>query len=487
MARSRWNARKNARRLLAAETGTATKDAPRQVALVYPSPYRAAMSSLGYQSIYRALNALPGVAADRAVLPDRVDDDEPLLTLERECPVTDYSVIGFSVAYELEIAGVIRCLELAGLPALAAERGPDAPLVIAGGPLTFSNPAPLGPFVDVVVLGEAEETLLELLAVADEHGDRRQAVAAALVGRPGFFVPVHDGDTVPPIAAAPDSLLPARSQILTPNTELRSMFLTEVARGCSRGCGYCVMRRSTNRGMRVVPAEEVLAGIPDHARRVGLVGAAVTDHPRIRQIIRTIVDDGRQVGISSLRADRLDGELVGLLVRGGYRTLTVAADGASQRLRDAVERRITERHLLAAAELARAHRLQTLKLYVMVGLPGETDADLDELVLLVRELVRIQPRVALGVAPFVAKRRTPLCAAPYAGTRVLSARLDRLRTGLAGAAQVRPTSARWAWVEYALAQGGAEAGLAVLDAVRSGATFRAYRRAFEARTQMTPE
>jgi len=486
MSPSHWNARSAARRLLEAETGTASKDAPRRIALLYPSPYRAAMSSLGYQTIYRMLNGRPGVAADRATLPDRGEPDQPFLTLERERPVSDYSVLAFSVAYELEIAGVIRCLELAGLPVLASERGPEAPLVVAGGPLTFSNPAPLAPFVDLVVLGEAEETLFELLAAAEEHGDRRADVTAALAGRPGFYVPDHDGGDVPPIAAADNSLLPARSQIITPNTELRSMFLTEAARGCSRGCAYCVMRRSTNGGMRVVPAEEVLAGIPEHARRVGLVGAAVTDHPRIRQIVRRIVEEGREVGISSLRADRLDDELVALLVRGGYRTLTVAADGASQHLRDAIDRRTKEKHLLRAAELARAHGLSTLKVYMMVGLPDETEADIDELVRFTRELARIQPRVALGVAPFVAKRHTPLDGAPFAGVAAVDARLDRLRRGLRGAAEVRPTSARWAWVEYALAQGGPDAGLAVLDAVRAGGSFRSYRHALEQRTGMTP-
>ncbi len=486
MSPSHWNARSAARRLLEAEIGTAVKDAPRRVALLYPSPYRAAMSSLGYQAIYRQLNAIPDVAADRATLPDRGEDGAPFLTLERERPVADYGVLAFSIAYELEIAGLIRCLELAGVPALASERGPDAPLVVAGGPLTFSNPAPLAPFVDIVVLGEAEESLHELLDAVAEHAERREEVARALAGRPGFYVPAHDGDVVPPIRAAPNALLPARSQIITPNTELRSMFLTEAARGCSRGCAYCVMRRSTNGGMRVVPADVVIDGIPEHARRVGLVGAAVTDHPRIRQIVRRIVEDGREVGISSLRADRLDDELVGLLVQGGYRTLTIAADGSSQSLRDAVDRRTKEKHLLGAAELARTHRLSTLKVYVMVGLPGETEADIDELVRLTRELVRIQPRVALGVAPFVAKRRTPLDGAPWAGVAVVDARLERLRKGLRGAAEVRPTSARWAWVEYALAQGGPDAGLAVLDAVRAGASFSSYRRALKERTGRVP-
>jgi radical SAM superfamily enzyme YgiQ (UPF0313 family) len=259
------------------------------------------------------------------------------------------------------------------------------------------------------------------------------------------------------------------------------MYLTEAARGCSRGCTYCVMRRSTNGGMRAIDPAKILGGIPEAARRVGLVGAAVTDHPKIAEIVRGVVDGGREVGISSLRADRLTDELVGLLARGGYRTLTVAADGASERMRAFIERKTYERHLLGAAQLAKKHGLSTLKVYMMVGIPGEEDADIDELVRFAGELQKVHPRVAFGVAPFVAKRHTPLDGEPFAGIPVVEKRLDRLRRGLAGRAEVRPTSARWAWVEYMLAQGDTRAGLAAMDAWKDGGSFAAWKRAFAAR------
>jgi radical SAM superfamily enzyme YgiQ (UPF0313 family) len=187
------------------------------------------------------------------------------------------------------------------------------------------------------------------------------------------------------------------------------------------------------------------------------------------------------VGISSLRADRLTDELVGLLRRGGYRTLTVASDGASERLRVQIERKTYERHLVQAAELARRHGLGVLKLYMMVGLPGEEDADIDELVRFTLALTRIHPKVALGVAPFVAKRNTPLDGEPFDGIERVERKLARLRRGLAGRAVVRPTSARWAWVEYMLAQGDSRAGLAALDAHRAGGSFAAWKKAFAAR------
>jgi radical SAM superfamily enzyme YgiQ (UPF0313 family) len=482
---SSWHAQEIGRRLLAEELGTIRRDAPRRVALVYPSPSRAAMSSLGYQCIYKQLNSLPGVAADRAMLPDDIaafrESGSPLLTLEREQSVGDYPLVAFSVAYELELAGLIDCLDLAGVPVLREQRGTEHPIVVAGGPLTFSNPAPLGPFCDVILLGEGEQIVVELLEAFEASGGERDRLTAALAGRPGFYVPATDGDTVPPIAKADDGCLPARSQIITPNTELSSMFLTEVARGCSRGCTYCVMRRSTNGGMRVVPIEDILAGVPDHAKRVGLVGAAVTDHPKIVELLRALVDSGRQIGVSSLRADRLTDELVELLGAGGYRTLTVALDGASERLRALIERKHTERHLIRAAELARKHRLQTLKVYMILGLPGETDADIDELVRFTGELRAIHGRIAFGVAPFVSKRHTPLDGEPFAGIKVVERRLERLRRGLKGTATVRPTSARWAWIEYMLAQSGGDAGLALLDAHRAGGSFADYKRALKDR------
>jgi radical SAM superfamily enzyme YgiQ (UPF0313 family) len=465
---------------LADEVGTLRREASRRVALVYPSPYEIALSSLGYQSIYRIINEVDDWAAERSFLPDDVNEQrrarQPLLTYEGEQPVGSFPVIAFSVAYELELTGLFDCLELAGLPVLAADRNPRHPLIVAGGPLTFSNPLPLGPFVDLVLLGEAEELVQKLLGALAEEPDRDKLLSA-LANEPGFWVPSIHGEHLGPIGKAPDALLPARSQVITPNTELRSMFLVEPERGCSRGCTYCVMRRSTNGGMRKVAPETVLSLIPEHARRVGLVGAAVTDHPKIREIVRGIVDSGREVGISSLRADRLDDELVSLLARGGYRTLTTASDGASERLREQILRKTKEKHLVRAAELARTHGMKTLKLYEMVGLPGETTDDLDELIRFSRELSKIIP-LALGIAPFVAKRNTPLDGVPYAGIREVDAKLEHLRTGLKGAVDVRPTSARWAWVEYVLAQGGMEAGTRALTAHRAGGGFSAWKKAF---------
>jgi radical SAM superfamily enzyme YgiQ (UPF0313 family) len=463
------------------EIGVIDKDAPESVALVYPSPYRVAMSSLGFQTIYRAINDSHGRAAHRAFLPDDVatwrQSRVPLLTYEKLRPVADYPVIAFSVAYETELAGVIEALKLSGLPSLADERGPRHPFVLAGGPLTFSNPLPLAPFADAVLMGEADESIHEVLGVLF-GSDSRHSALRTLSTHPHVFVPGLHGDRLPPIDKAADEALPAFSQIITPHTELRNMFLIEPERGCHRGCTYCVMRRSTNDGMRVVKMERVLSLVPDRAKRVGLVGAATTDHPQITDIVQALARSGREVGLSSLRADRLNDGLVGALASAGHRILTTASDGASQRMRDAIQRRTSEAHLRRAAELARRHHMKRLKLYVMVGLPGESDADIDELIDLGKELSSIVP-LSLGIAPFVAKRNTPLDGAPFAGIPLVESRLRRLRRGFSGRVDVRATSARWAWVEYVLAQGGRDEGLAVRDALAAGGRFSDWKLAFE--------
>ena len=335
---SPWDLRKTIRDRLSDEQGTMRGVSGRLCALVYPSPYHVGMSSLGFQTIYRLLNLRPGLSCERAFLPDNVAAWKkarlPLFTYESERHVGSADYVGVSVAYELELTGLFDVLALSGLPVCAANRDGRHPLVFMGGPLTFSNPLPLGPFADVVLLGEAEQLVLQLMEAAEGEPDRARLLAR-LSSLPGFWVPAIHGERLPPVAAADDALLPARSQILTPHTELHSMFLIEPERGCSRGCTYCVMRRSTNGGMRLVPPDRVMELIPAEARRVGLVGAAVTDHPQLPEILRRIVDSGRETGISSLRADRLTPEIVGLMARGGYRAITFAGDGASERVRKA--------------------------------------------------------------------------------------------------------------------------------------------------------
>jgi radical SAM superfamily enzyme YgiQ (UPF0313 family) len=480
-ARGRDDFREVVRRRLGSEVGALHHVGGFPTALVYPSPYAAGMASLGYQRIYRALQEAPGLGCERAFLADGGLDARPhapLLTYESLRPVGDFAVIALSVAYELELAGMIAVLDAASVPRWADERDDRHPFVLGGGPLTFSNPTPLAAYCDAVVMGEGELLVVEVLRVLESTPKKHDRLAA-LAKMPHVWVPAIHGEMLPSLCQIEDDELPAWGPIRADEAELSSMFLIETSRGCSRGCTYCVMRRSTNGGMRIVPLERLLSLIPTDAKRVGLVGAAVSDHPKIVELVTTLTERGAEVGLSSLRPDKLKLEFVQALKRAGYRTLTTAMDGPSERVRKQLDRRAEIRHLLRAAENARAAKMDRLKLYLMLGLPGETDEDIDECIAFASELSKIVP-LALGIAPFCPKRNTPLAGATFAGIDVVQGRLDRLKRGLRGRVDVRSTSAKWAWVEAVLAKGGRAEGRAVADAVDAGGSFAAWKRALNA-------
>lgn len=483
------DARQLIRARLEQERGTLGLGSPAPVVMAYPSPYRAGMSSLGFQTLYRLLNE-QGVGCHRAFLPDAWEamalpwpqPREPILSYEAERPLSDYPIIALSVAYELEITGVIRLLDGAGIPIRARDRGPRDPLILAGGPLTTSNPSLLLPFVDLLLFGDGEAQLPIAIDRLLTSGSRAARIAAAAELPHTIAGELETGCVVAPLprpARADRDQLPAYSAITTPNTELADMFLIEPERGCSRQCTFCVMRGPSTGGMRLLDLETPLGLIPEHAKRVGLVGAAVTDHPKLETLVDAIVSQGRGIGISSLRADRLTPELVANLARGGYKQITVASDGISQRMRDRLNRRIRTDALLHAARLARADpNIRGLKVYQMIGAPEETDDDVDELIAFAHELASIVS-LTFTISTFVAKRNTPLDGQPFIGVKQANARLQRIRKGLKGRVNLRPQPPRWAYIEYLLAQRGIEAGYAALEAVFAGARYRDWINAFE--------
>ncbi|MGB1699096.1 MAG: B12-binding domain-containing radical SAM protein, partial [Nannocystaceae bacterium] len=456
------------------------------VVMAYPSPYRVGMSSLGFQTLYRILNE-EGPGAHRAFLPDAWEPatlpwpagGEPVLSYEAETPIRDYPILAVSVAYELEISGIIRLLEGAGVPLLAKDRGARDPVVIMGGPVTTTNPSLLLPFCDVLISGEAEETFpLAVHTILDTPG-RDAAIEAAGALPHSCVGEVDEGrfEALPDMGRAPSERLPAYSAITTPEAELSNMFLVEPERGCSRRCTFCVMRGASTGGMRMLPLDVPLATIPDHAQKVGLVGAAVTDLPHLEELVAKIVETGRGVGISSLRADRLTPGFLDNLARGGYRTITVASDGISERMREVLDRKISEQDLLRAAELVGSRGFHRLKLYQMMGAPTEREEDADELVRFALELSKLT-RLTMTFSTFVAKRNTPLDGQPFVGIKEAEARLKRIKAGLKGRVEIRPQPPKWAWVEYVLSQRGPEIGYRAIEAVHNGGNFGAWKKAF---------
>tara|TARA_B100000029_G_scaffold497721_1_gene565615 strand:+ start:1197 stop:2552 length:1356 start_codon:yes stop_codon:yes gene_type:complete len=426
------------------------------------------------------INEAPEMSASRAMIPDEDMADElpagGVLTLEEEKPLASYPVVAFSISYEMDLVGIIQLLGKAGIPHFGTERTDEDPFVLVGGPMTLSNVLPLQPFADAVVMGDAEAVLpaiLEILRSADSHAERRERLAEVQ----GVYVPEHHGWDVPDPNVAGPEYLPAYGTFWSPQSELTNMFLVESSRGCPQYCKFCVVR-SANTPMRYPDAKEILQTIPSEAPRVGFVGAAVSEYPQIKELLTACVDRDQEIGLSSLRADVLDDEFVELLVRGGARTMTIASDAPSELQRSRLAKGLKERHLIHAAELARKHGLHRLKVYSIIGLPGETDEDLDELARFALEMSRIH-KVTLAVNPLVPKLRTPLATASFCPIPDLNRKIKRLRKKAGGRVDFRFLSPRWAWVEAMLSLGGPETGLAAVEVAEAGGGFHAWKAALK--------
>ncbi|MSP92206.1 MAG: radical SAM protein [Myxococcales bacterium] len=476
--------------LLARESGTSLRHAGRTAVLCYPNTYRVASSSLGFQVVWAALDGQPGLACHRAVVDPQFagGPGRTGTALESGARLCDHDAVLVSIAYELDLANLVDLLRLGGLAPLARDRTAADPPVIAGGPLTQSNVLPLGPFADVVVMGEADHVIHTVAAwVAD--GLDRAAVVKAARDTPGCWIPSEHGDAVPDLLSVGADCLPARGAWFSPDAEFRDMALLEASRGCPRYCKFCVVRAPVA-PMREPELDRVVAVLDTElfvaAPRVGFVGAAVSDWGPIKGALRAAIERGKGVGISSLRADRLDEEFVGLLHKGGYRTLTVASDAPSQRMRGKMMKGLRERHLLEAARLARAVGMRQLKVYVILGLPDENAADIDELIAFGHRCAD-EMNTVMALSPFVPKLHTPLAEAPFAPIAETMAKIQRVQRGLKGRVEVRFDSPRQAWIEYRLSQGGLEAADAVLAAVGGGQSLGAWQKAFAALDGTVPD
>jgi radical SAM superfamily enzyme YgiQ (UPF0313 family) len=465
--------RKKAQGLVAGEEGVVRKDwgGRVSVALVYPNTYAVGMSNLGFQTIYEHLNRLPHVVCERVFFPDPEDVDEhartgtPPLSLESQRPLVDFDLVGFSVTYEGDYINTVRLLRMAGLPTRAADRRPGDPVVMMGGVCAFSNPEPMAPFMDVIVVGDGEEVVGEIVAAfratAAEDGAARRRFIDALQSIAGIYVPDAyavsygvDGrvEAVSPVVPGVPAVIAkrrlkdvdqfqTRSILKTPRAEYGHMQLLEVGKGCGRGCRFC-LEGQIYRPVRHRSLESLRASVAEIAReskRVGLVGACVSDYPWIGELMKILEEHGVEVSISSLRADSLTEDLVAALQRGGHRTLTMAPEAGTERLRGVARKVISDEQLYAACDLLRRYGIANLKCYFMIGLPTETRADVEaipELAARMLERLRVPGpdghpfgKLTLSVSSFVPKPWTPFQWAAFDDTRSLEDKLDIVKRG----------------------------------------------------------
>jgi radical SAM superfamily enzyme YgiQ (UPF0313 family) len=433
------------RALLAGESGAEQKNSGGRLSccLVYPNRYHSAMSNLGFQALHAMMNAHPEVVCERAFLPDRDELAElertggTLLSLEGQRPLSSFDVIAFSVSFESDYLNIPAIFRLSGMSPWAAERSAREPLVLAGGAALFLNPEPVAPFLDLVCIGEAEPVLPDLLELLKDGGGSRAELLLQACKIPGIYVPslyqpeYLDGRFagLKPQPGAPERVLrvwekeldlrATVTEIHTDATEFSGMHLVELSRGCPRACRFCaagfIYLPYRSRSLEGVRAE-VLKGVAQ-GRKVGLVAAAVSDFTGIGDLCGEIVAAGGKFSVSSFRIDHLDDGMIEALKASGQKTVALAPEGGSQRLRDLVKKGIDEEQILAACDKLIGHDILNLKLYFIIGLPTETEQDLEELVLLVtriRERVLAAAKknkrlgeVQLSVNPFIPKPFTP--------------------------------------------------------------------------------
>jgi radical SAM superfamily enzyme YgiQ (UPF0313 family) len=453
-----------------------------RIALVYPNTYHVGMSNLGFQTVYGLLNGIEGVGCERAFLPDSPDllikNGGSIRTIETGSLLSEFDIIAFSISYENDYSNLLTIFEKSNLPPLACERNilsdRGCPLVIAGGVACFLNPEPIAPFIDCFLIGEAECLLprfFECLSAfitpdREKPVERRTLLKSLALNVPGAYIPefyhtvYHKDGTVRQVERLEDvpekierlfvkdlSLMPVCSTILTPDTAFDNTFLIEVSRGCVHGCRFCsagyVYRPPRFRTVSLL--KECMQTGAAHTDRIGLMGAAVSDLPGLAEICSDT--ENIRISFSSLRADALNPELVSVLKNNAAKTATIAPEAGSERMRRIINKGITEDDILKAAEMLVSGGIPNLKLYFMIGLPGETPDDVEAVADLCKKIKscflessRAKHRIGqmtVSLNAFVPKPFTPFQWAAADDVSTLKKKITQVKNALKRVANVR--------------------------------------------------
>ena len=467
-----------ARARLRAERGPIVKDwgGRLPIALVYPNRYHIGMSNLGLQAIYRLLNAEPDIVCERTFYdpPAEGAPATPPLSIESQRPLSDFPVVAYTLTYELDYYHVVRSLIAAQIPPLAADRDDRHPIVIGGGASVITNPTPLSDCFDAFVIGEAEPVLPDLVQTLREGVyERREDLLAALARLPGLYVPMLGAERgVERQWVREIGETEACSAVLTDDTVLANMTLIEAARGCGRGCRFCIAGY-VFRPPRYRPLPNLLAQVDralERSPRIGLLGAAVADHPHLTELAVTAAQRGAQVSVSSLRVDNLARPLLDVLAQGGTRTVTLAPEAGSERMRRMINKAVSEDEILRAADDVGAAGMHRLKLYFMVGLPEETDDDVTAMATLGRGIKARLDRqghgteLVMSVGPMVPKPATAYQHLPQTDSAVVRARLGLLKRAFRGTGiRLRGDGPAWARIDDLCSRADHRLAHAILD------------------------
>jgi radical SAM superfamily enzyme YgiQ (UPF0313 family) len=505
----------SARATLAKEVGYVRKPhaGKLRVALCFPNTYFVGMSNLGLQTVYRLFNDQPDIVCERVFLPPKqelqslIASGARIVTIESQTPVSDFDVFAFSVSFEWDYTNVLTMLRLAGLPLRAADRTEYHPLVVIGGAVTFVNPEPLALFADVIAAGEGE-ALIPSLVEARKAATNRAELLRQLAGKRGYYVPsfydveyapdgtiaryvAKEGSGAPAVVRkaalkTTEAVDPPSTTIFTPDTEFGSRFLIEVVRGCANLCRFC-WAGYNYLPVRAFPTDRILALAQNaraHSAKVGLVSIALCDHPDIEHILRSLKEMGYSISPASLRLDDLTPTIVTLLQESGERTLTIAPETGSDRLRRVINKTVTNDEILDRAELIFSSGIENLKLYYMIGLPSERDEDLvaiRDLTLQLRDIMmrHARPRGRIGriiasVNPLVPKPGTTYQRLPMEQSLIVDQKMKRLRTLVADIDNVyfNIKSERHSYYQALMSLGDRRVAPAIEAAERNGGQWR---------------
>lgn len=441
--------------LLSKEKGTIYKDPGGRItiALVYPNIYHVGMSNLGFQGIYGLLNRIDNVVCERAFLPEDMDFDEyvrtgtELFSLESKKPLHRFDIVAFSVSFENDYPNIARIFNVSRLPLRHSDRNSYHPLIIIGGVCTFFNPEPVADFFDICFIGEAEEMLPEFLDVYKSSADRSELLKRSLCIQ-GLYVPAfysvsydtegkisgrHYAEGAPPIIKRRYledlSTSSIATTIVTTETEFSDMYLIEIMRGCPWSCRFCVAGQIYNptRRKELQAVEDEINRALSRTKRIGLIGPSLSDYPYIREVLKI---PGVDFSITSLRATIKSAELVSFMK--GHKSVSIAPEAGTERLRKVINKRITEEDILQTSEYLFIGGIETLRLYFMVGLPTETIEDVEGIVDLVKKIKNIAPkgRITVSISTFVPKPFTPFQWHPMENLSDVKERLTMIKKNL---------------------------------------------------------